>query len=391
MGAHRARGAEAAARRGVLEQRDERARQRGRIARRHQHARDAVDDRVEEPPDGARDERHAACHRLDGHDAEGLVPRRADDGVGRAQQGRHRVVRDAAPQHHAIGDAELGRDAAQAAGFAVALELGGRRPAGDHELRARQRGQRANRVLDALPRHEPRHHHEPAQPARARLDRAVGPEVREVDAARHDADVAHVRADLAQLLHLVAAGGDDAVEPHRQIALDVEPLGGARVGGALVAPLHGAERVEGLHDGNRERARRLERRPAGHPEMRVHQIGRAALPRGAEAGGELRHQRPELVLRHARGRAGVDVLDHGAVRERDAVRQRSVVPPRVDDHVEAAPRERGGERRHVDVLAAGVGAAEHRERARMLRHHRDPHATASARSRSQSRRKRARP
>jgi hypothetical protein len=74
-----------------------------------------------------------------------------------------------------------------------------------------------------------------------------------------------------------------------------------------------------------------------------------------------------------------------------------IVAARVHDHVVATAAEGGRERMDVDVLPAGVDAAQGGEGAGVLGHHRDPHAIASCAghhasiSASQSARKRSRP
>ena len=89
---------------------------------------------------------------------------------------------------------------------------------------------------------------------------------------------------------------------------------------------------------------------------------------------------------------GVDVVHHDARAQVDALGQVGVVTARVHDDLGAAARERGRERGDVDVLPAGVDAAEDGERAGVLGHHRDLHrAVTSSSSRSQSDRKRPRP
>ena len=85
----------------------------------------------------------------------------------------------------------------------------------------------------------------------------------------------------------------------------------------------------------------------------------------------------------------MDDLDAGV--ELDDVGQAGGVAPGEDLDGVPAVGEGRGERGDVDVLAAGVLAAEDGERAGVLGDHGDPHRATSSRSRSQSARKRSRP
>ena len=83
--------------------------------------------------------------------------------------------------------------------------------------------------------------------------------------------------------------------------------------------------------------------------------------------------RKEFVLGHAARRPCLDV-DHLQARE-DPHPRREVfrVPPGVHGDVVPPSCQRGRKCRHVNVLPAGVDSAESRQRAGMLRNHRNFH------------------
>jgi hypothetical protein len=175
-------------------------------------------------------------------------------------------------------------------------------------------------------------------------------------------------------------------------ALDLDAAGRARVPRALMAALDDAERVEGVHHRDAERARGGQRGDRRHPEVAVDDVGRLGGPLLAELVGEGVHVRQELVLRHVAGRAGVHVVTStpGANRTR---RARSGASRRVWTTT-SSPRRPSAAASEATwtFLASRVDAAEDRERARVLGDHRDPHRLAtSRRTASQSRRKRASP
>ena len=102
-----------------------RARQPLRVARRDVHPGDTVDDGVDHPADRRGDDRDSAGHRLQRHDAERLVPRRADDDVGRARQrGRLASARSARAESTQVGDAGRPAPRRQTLGLRVCQRLG---------------------------------------------------------------------------------------------------------------------------------------------------------------------------------------------------------------------------------------------------------------------------
>src|SRR5690606_14223671 len=83
-----------------------------------------------------------------------------------------------------------------------------------------------------------------------------------------------------------------------------------------------------------------------------------AAPGTPKGLGEGTHVRRQLVLWHRVGRPGVDVLDNDPVGKRHPVWQVRAVAPGVDGDLDTAPGKRGGQLGDVDVLPAGVDAAE---------------------------------
>ncbi len=130
---------------------------------------------------------------------------------------------------------------------------------------------------------------------------------------------------------------------------------------------------------------------AGHPEVGVHHVGLLPGEGAGQVGAERGHVREEFVLGDGAGRPCRHVLDDRAAGQRRPVGQVGGVPARVDRDVVAAGRQLLGETGHVDVLSAGVDAAECGEGAGVLGHHGDPHRVTSLSSRSQSSRKRGSP
>ena len=377
---------------GIVEQRAQCPRERGRLARRHVHPRQAVHDGIDLPADRGRHNGHAASHRLQRDDPERLVPRHADDGVGRSQQRGHSIAPNAPAQDEPVSDFQLSRQAAQAAHLGIVVELVGVGASGDVQLGVRERGERRDRVADALALDEPACDHEPMTTGPARFGRPGRREAADVDAARHDRDGAQLGLLAHQLEDLVRAGRDHAIHAARDLALDRYPLWRACVLGALMPPLDRAQGVKGVNDRDPEPASSFHRGQAGHPEVRVHDVRRVLDPLLAQAGGEVAHVGEQLVLGQLAGRARVDVVDLDAGRERHPAREQRIVAARVHHDRVAVASERRGQRRDMDVLAAGVDPTQHCERARVLGDHRDPHRVpASASSASHSPRKRCSP
>jgi hypothetical protein len=210
-------------------------------------------------------------------------------------------------------------------------------------------------------------------------------------APRDDGDASPVGAQPDELEDLVAAGGDDAPGAAHDRRLEVQALRRAGIGGTLVTALDRAERVERLHDRDSQRLGGAQGRVGGHPEVGVDDVGPLALPLLAQLRREGVHVRQQLVLGVRLGGAGLDVVDLGAAGERHAPRRGGVVAPGVDDDADAARAEALGQGGHVDVLAAGVLAAEDGQRACVLRNHGHSHPTTSSSRSSQSSRNRWRP
>src|SRR5690606_11436565 len=132
------------------------------------------------------------------------------------------------------------------------------------------------------------------------------------------------------------------------------------------------ERVKRNHVRNVERALDLRRRQAGHPEVGVQQIVPAATARPPYEPRERLHVRQQVFLRYRLRRAGGNMKDTRARVPRDDLGLLRVVAP--SEHVDLyasicqAPREVSD----VDVLSAGIRAAERREGRRMIADHRYP-------------------
>ncbi len=102
-----------------------------------------------------------------------------------------------------------------------------------------------------------------------------GVEVLGVHTAGDDGDLPGRDAHVAEFHDLVGAGGQDPFAAPAELPFDADALVGAGVPHALVAPLDGAEGVEGLDEGDAVRARADLRGHAGHPEVGVHDVGRS--------------------------------------------------------------------------------------------------------------------
>jgi hypothetical protein len=112
----------------------------------------------------------------------------------------------------------------------------------------------------------------------------------------------------------------------------------------------------------------------------VRDVGPLLLPAGGQVGREVVHEREQAVDRVGDGarRARRDVVDPDARREPDAALDGRVVAASVDDDVVAPAAELLRECGDVDVLPAGLDAADRGERAGVLGDHRDPHPATSS-------------
>ncbi len=336
---------------------------------------------------------YAAGHRLQGDDAEGLVDGGAQHQVGAAEQGGHVLGVDGAQQPDAVGDAGAVRERGQALGLGVGVEAAGGRAARDEEFGVGDVGQGADGLVVALARHEPAAGEQPVALLAVGGAAGVGgrAEVFGVHAAGHDGHLAGRYAHVAEFHDLVGAGGQDPFAGAADLPFDADAFVGAGVPHALVAPLDGAEGVEGLHERDAEGPGADLGGHAGHPEVGVHDVGPLPCPGAGQVGAEGGHVREEFVLGDGPGRSGGHVLDDRAAGQPHPVGQVLGVAAGVDRDVVAALGQLLRETGHVDVLSTGVDAAERGERARVLGHHGDPHRVTSFSSRSQSSRKRDSP
>ncbi len=368
------------------------------VVGRDQDARGAVHDRVELTADGGGDDRRGTGHGLQGNDAEGLVPGQRQHQVGAGHQPGHPGPADPAEEGHPVRDAVLARDAVQACGLGLGAEQVGLGAAGDEEFGVGDAGQGADGAVEALAGHEPADGQQPSAGA-GRAGAGDGGELVGVDPAGHDADPVLRQPHGLQFGHLVAARGDDPGALVADGLLDGEALRRAGVGGALVALLHRAQRVVGLHDRDAEGAGAGQGGQARHPEVGVHHVGRALGPLPGQEVPELGHVGQEFVLGDGCGRSGGHVHHLDAVDEGDPVREARGVPPGVHRDPVSLPGELPGDLRHVHVLAARVRPAERGQGAGVLGDHGDApgrvrnaaHRVTSLIRRSQSSRKRRSP
>ncbi len=242
----------------VVEERPEGGRQGRLVARFDVQAGRVLDDGVDEAADAGRHDGTPHAIASSGDDPERLVPGGADDDVRAAVHLSHLLLRELPAEGHVVADAELPGQGVQplVLGVVGQVRARGARAADDdefdvaaglHELRHGGDGR-----ADALALHESGGGEDP-EGAAALLDGAVRSEQLDVDTARDDGDGPERHAEALQFERLVGAGGDDLVGTAADGGFEPLALGRARVGGPLVATLHDAEGVEGLHDGMRGR------------------------------------------------------------------------------------------------------------------------------------------
>ncbi len=268
-------------------------------------------------------------------------------------------ARHAADDVHALAHPVAVGQLAQPDGLVVAVAA-----TGDHQVGAGEPAHRPQHGVHALARHHPADaEHE--RPFRTRRHRPLRAERLQVHPARHYRDPVLGDARRAQLAHLVPARGQHGVGAQADLALRLDPVRRARVGLALPAALDRAERVERLHHRD-PAARRPQCRLAAHPEVRVRHVRRPGGPAPGQPLGELRHVRGQLVLGDGHRGARRDVLDRDARGRAHRARLGRGRAPGVDD--DRVPPIRQGQRQpgDVHVLAAGVHAADRRQRVRVL-------------------------
>ena len=301
----------------------------------------------------------------------GRTPRRRPIAAGRARRAGDRTE-----QPHAVGDAEAAGEAAQAGG--PRGRSASRRRAVRRRRAARCRRARASAAITSSMPLRGTSRLTTTTTVAAVPGGAAGPVGRNA-AGRSRRARPRWRSgsppSAEQLVDLVAARGH--ARGRRRGAAAPRP---ARSGGLVSAPpwcrrLTDAQSVERLDAAAADRrcARAAQRRPPGHPEVGVHDVGPAARQRRAQArrrrracGATTRPWAP--AGRAGRGRAR-------PARRAPSARRRGrigVVGPggHVDRRSRGAAR-CGGQRGDVDVLAAGVGAAERGQRAGVLGHQLD--------------------
>ena len=363
------------------------ARPHHRIVPVDQDAGEAVPDRGAQPADGGGDHRGPAGLSLERHQAERLrVRRHQHHGRGPVPVGQlglraRRLVPDGA------GDAELGREAVQAAGGA---DLRPARPAHEdhHQLVGQRRGgpqqlgRGAQHDVGTLQRLDPagedQHHRVggQAEPTARGTGRA-GPEHRQVHAR---ADRLHLpgpgAVQLDQLARLFCGVGDQPVGGRHDLALAADPdrgLGAVTAGQGQVLDL--AQGVHGLDEGDPPPLRRDGRDLAGQPVVRVQQV----VPAGREGGLGAQHpegERADLagqrVLVQFLERASHHVADQHARHQLHGGRRVAADGAGEDLHLDAAAGQLLGHLDHVDVEAARVTGARLVERGGVQADGRDP-------------------
>ena len=273
-------------------------------------------------------------------------------------------VRDAAPPASVLQPRAVGIRPSRGTARDDELGLGHPRQRGDH-------------LVDALAAHEPADAHHP-RPAGAPLgDRPVRGERARVDAAGHHGHAMAVGAHPDQLEQLVVARREDPVG-----AAGERPLGADPPGGLVSAPrwwrrltLPSAWKV--WTNGTSLVSQRRGRREPGHPEVRVHDVGRLGAPGPSEPVGQRGHVRYEIVLRDRPRGPGVDVADDDAGVQRHELGQGRVVAAGEHGDLVARGGERPAQLADVHVLPPGVGAAESGEGARVLGNESNPHTISS--------------
>lgn len=133
-----------------------------------------------------------------------------------------------------------------------------------------------------------------------------------------------------------------------------------------VPDLFCGEGVEGLDDRDRRTAGSGEGGDSAHPVVRVGDVRRSLAPAKCQLSTEIPHEGGQLLLGKPGRRPGGDVLDPHSVGEGRGVGLVGGGPASVDGDVMPEVAEGLCESPDVDVLAAGVGASDGRERACVL-------------------------
>src|SRR5215211_7478369 len=136
---------------------------------------------------------------------------------------------------------------------------------------------------------------------------------------------------------------------------------------------HRPQGVKGDEYRQPQRFRDLDRRPGGHPEVRMQQV-RAIGPQPApKLLGEFRHVCPQLILGQRAWGSGGHMDDVIAAARRDSRPELRAVPAGVDSHSMTLPNKSGGQLGDVHVLTTRVNTADHRKRAGVFGDQSYPH------------------
>ncbi|VWC90157.1 hypothetical protein BCO18442_01828 [Burkholderia contaminans] len=176
-----------------------------------------------------------------------------------------------------------------------------------------------------------------------------------------------------QVERILRAFGDHAVRAARERVLDREARIGEAVGVALMEPAHAAECMKGRDERDAELPLHAQCRVARHEEIRVHHVDRVGFASHARdhAVRKRDHVRQQPLLGHV-GRWSGRYVDHAHARaDRHDFRQVRIVAARIDVDVEAALGQLLRDVRDIDVLPAGIDAADHPQRRCMLTDQRD--------------------
>ena len=136
---------------------------------------------------------------------------------------------------------------------------------------------------------------------------------------------------------------------------------------------HRPQGVEGDEHGQPQRLRDLDRRPGGHPEVRMQQVREIRRQPVPELLGEFGHVCPQVILGQRDWRSGGHVDDVIAGARRDARPEVRAVQTGVDNHVVTLSNQSGGQLGDVHVLTARINAADHRKRAGVFGDQSDAH------------------
>src|SRR5581483_7326772 len=368
-------------------------RDRLRIAWRNKESRLSVDHGVLDPPNRGSDHGRSAGHGFQGRNAEGFVPGRRNERIGRAVVLPQPVAATSADERDGLTDAGSGRDGAQLTEVRrrdfvrfVAFTADDHEPNRNAMLVSEPR-ERAHHIIDSLAwYHAPELQQEGVRGVVA--DRHAGrlaierTEALAIDAARHHPQSIRPRVIQGnQIRGILRALGDDRVGFGDETLFNAAPRRRKSIGVLLMEQSHTAEGVEGDDERNRDGNAQQGSGDRRRPEVRVQHIvaSSVALHEVVHPLRERRHVRQQLFFWHNRRRTRLDVDDAHPGGPVDDRRRPRVFAAGEDVDGRAARRETLSQFRDVDVLATGIDSAQERERRCVLTDHGDAlHANLSA-------------